>query len=179
MVNLYQRYYWVIENRLLAGCYPGALDSELAEKQLSGLLNAGIRHVINLMEPHEKTWYGRALIPYRDQLRLLSKQVECTVSFERQPIRDLSVPTPGQMRVILDHIDDSLSLERPVYVHCLGGIGRTGTVVGCYLIRHGLATGENVLERLKQLRSNYADRHRRSPETDEQLGFVKTWEPGE
>ena len=32
----------------------------------------------------------------------------------------------------------------PVYVHCWGGIGRTGTVVGCWLVRHGM-TGDEAL----------------------------------
>ncbi|MBA3406233.1 MAG: dual specificity protein phosphatase family protein [Gemmatimonadaceae bacterium] len=31
-----------------------------------------------------------------------------------------------------------------IYVHCWGGVGRTGTVVGCYIVRHG-RTGDDAL----------------------------------
>ena len=57
------------------------------------------------------------------------------------PIEDLSVPTLADMERILGAIDDELAAGRAVYLHCWGGIGRTGTVVGCYLVRQGLTAG--------------------------------------
>ena len=48
------------------------------------------------------------------------------------------------MQDILDLIDESLSLDKPVFFHCWGGIGRTGTVLGCYLLRSKMATELNV-----------------------------------
>ena len=44
-------------------------------------------------------------------------------------------------------VDDALGEGRTVYVHCWGGIGRTGTVVGCWLVRHGL-TGRGALDQI-------------------------------
>jgi protein-tyrosine phosphatase len=35
------------------------------------------------------------------------------------------------MTTILDAIDESMTAGKPVYVHCWGGMGRTGTVIGC------------------------------------------------
>lgn len=46
--------YWVIPGQLLAGCYPGAKDLREATDKLTALINAGIRHVINLMKPDER-----------------------------------------------------------------------------------------------------------------------------
>ena len=58
--------------------------------------------------------------------------------------------------------------------NCWGGVGRTGTVVGCYLARRGL-TGAQALARLVELRSGLSDAWRRSPESDEQWQMVLEW----
>ncbi|MHB8974455.1 MAG: protein-tyrosine phosphatase family protein [Pirellulaceae bacterium] len=94
----------------------------------------------------------------------------------RYSIPDVLVPPPQLMSEILDHIDRSLQANRPVYVHCWGGIGRTGTVIGCWLLRQGLATRDSVLPTLAQLRQHDMERgHRVSPETEAQRQFVLNW----
>ncbi|MBI5579944.1 MAG: hypothetical protein HY895_12375 [Deltaproteobacteria bacterium] len=55
---LLPRSYWVIPGKLLAGFYPGAKDPKEATTKLTALINVGIRHVINLMEPDEKDISG-------------------------------------------------------------------------------------------------------------------------
>ena len=53
------------------------------------------------------------------------------------PIPDISIPAdPNQMIAILDAIDAALFEGHGVYIHCWGGVGRTGTVVVCWLKRH-------------------------------------------
>ena len=81
---------------------------------------------------------------------------------------------------ILDAIDDDLAVGHNVYVHCWGGVGRTGTVVGCWLIRHGYATAGDVLDVVSDLRIGDAGTGgtRMSPETLEQIDFVVGWEQG-
>jgi hypothetical protein len=81
------------------------------------------------------------------------------------------------MAGILSAIDSALAEGRNIYVHCWGGIGRTGTTVGCYLVRQGL-TGEQALAQLAGLwkdvpKSSYFPR---SPETDRQVKFVLNWD---
>ena len=49
----FERCYWAVKGRLLAGCYPGHEDNEEADLKLAGLLNAGVVTVINLMEEDE------------------------------------------------------------------------------------------------------------------------------
>ena len=58
------------------------------------------------------------------------------------------------------------------------GIGRTGTVLGCYLAEQGL-TGAAALETLNQAwqQSGRARRWPSIPETPEQRDFVASWEP--
>jgi protein tyrosine/serine phosphatase len=71
-----------------------------------------------------------------------------------------------------------LAAGRNVYVHCWGGSGRTGTVVGCWLRRHGLAEPEEVLGVLQELRGS-GDRdggHKDTPQTPDQRWMVESWE---
>ena len=80
---------------------------------------------------------------------------------------------------ILDSTDQSLAEGLPVYVHRWGGVGRTGTVVGCYLIRHGIATQIEVLDRIAALRRKEFTAYRQSPETLEQRRMVQNWRVGQ
>jgi protein-tyrosine phosphatase len=111
-------------------------------------------------------------------MRAAASAMGVHLSIEQMPVRDLSTPTGPGMRAILDRIDQCLREQKPVYVHCWGGIGRTGTVVGCFLARHGYASGDEVLERIRSLRSRNSDRHYESPENEVQRNMVVNWPKG-
>ena len=171
----FNRSYWVDPGKLLAGCYPGSEDPIEEERNLKGLIQAGIRHVIILMEPQE---YGRSddpFPPYVDHLETISGALKISVTFDQISIKDFSVPTERQMVRILNQIDLCGKYNKPVYVHCWGGRGRTGAVVGCYLARHGFAVGKDVIERIKELRKNTEDYSHPSPETKDQINMVINW----
>ena len=164
--------YWVWPGFLLAGAYPGDADPAKHAQKVEALVNAGIRIFVNLMEEHETNYSGEPFAPYQGLAGQFWPEVVCV----RHPIRDLAVPTVPQMADILDAIDDAVEVGKPVYVHCWGGVGRTGTVVGCWLLRHHLAEPPDVLDVLMQLRRQDQERrHRSSPETGEQRQFVQQW----
>ena len=161
--------YWVIPGRFAAGEYPGAKDFHEAAPRLRALLRAGIDHFIDLTEPRE-------LEPYDGTLADEARALGASATHERLSIRDVSVPrSPAEMVAILDAIDRALGEGRSVYAHCWGGVGRTGTVVGCWLVRHG-RTGEDALTQVAEWWQGMekADR-RRSPETREQRTYVREW----
>ena len=83
------------------------------------------------------------------------------------------------MQAILNDIDEGVEAGRKVYVHCWGGRGRTGTVVGCYLARHGLAVGDQALAMVKYLRRTDAKADTEAPETAAQKDFVRRWKAGQ
>jgi protein tyrosine phosphatase len=175
----FDRCYWVVPNKFLAGEYPGSKDSREALEKVSRLVNCGIRRIINLMEEDERNYGNERFVPYENILRDFSKSLGLTVNVTRHPIRDLQVPSQKEMVQILDSIDRSLAEGLPVYVHCWGGVGRTGTVVGCYLIRHDMVTQRDVLDRIAYLRREELTAYRQSPETSEQRRMVQNWTAGQ
>jgi protein-tyrosine phosphatase len=80
------------------------------------------------------------------------------------------------MTTILNTIDTELQAGRKIYLHCWGGIGRTGTTVGCYLVRRG-KTGDEALQQLAKWWQTVpkSQIHLRSPETREQAEFIRNW----
>lgn len=175
----FPRSYWVVPGKLLAGCYPGADDEKQAQRMQKGLLDSGIRHVISLMEPDDIDWDTQPVAPYENQMTTLADTMGVTVGFNRMPVRDASIPSVAHMERILDLIDRNMQSDRPVYVHCWGGRGRTGTVVGCYLVRHSYASGQEALDLIQSLRQGSEDSDRAAPRHQEQIGMVMEWSEGE
>jgi len=176
----FDRSYWVVPGELLAGYYPGDPNHDGTVAKLGALLDVGVRAFVDLTEELELNRWGIGLVPYEDDLKRVAGDKGIPgVSYYRMSIPDLGVRTREAMREILDTIDREMETGRPVYVHCLGGIGRTGTVVGCWLARHGIVSGEAALDRIAELRQNDPSADVPSPETRQQRSFVRSWKTGE
>jgi hypothetical protein len=150
--------YWVLADRLLAGEYP--------HRHLIALRAAGFTDFVDLtLEDEGLPGYHRQLLPHQN--------------WQRFGIVDYSVPSVERMREVLQVIrrliDDP---HRRVYLHCQGGVGRTGTVVGCLLVESGFTPEEalGLLTRKWQVVAK-RDRSPESPETAEQRAFVTRWQP--
>jgi len=162
--------YWVEPGRFLAGEYPAAAFVGRTRERLTKFLDVGIDTFIDLTFPHELPSY-RSILLEQASIRNID------IQYKRYSIIDRSIPFNGLMTAILDTIDSNLLEGRNVYVHCWGGIGRTGTTVGCYLVRRGL-TGTQSLAQLAEWwkdvpKSIY---NPRSPETDQQVEYILNWD---
>ncbi len=168
-----------IDDQLMAGPYPGARIVPGSDSDLDALLYAGMDCFIDLTVVEEGREYGRPLPPYESRLRTIAEHRATAVEYRRFPIFDMEVPDLETMIAILDAIDAARARGRRVYVHCLGGVGRTGTVIGCWLARHAIAVGRQALHAIDTLRQYEPERHMRSPQTREQCSMVRRWEPGQ
>lgn len=164
--------YWVLPGRLLAGEYPGAFGEERIRRRIDAFLVSGINTFVKLTRDDELPDYTPIL---RERAGTYGKDVRVL----HLPIQDFGLPTVENMTVTLNAIDAALDERRNVYVHCWAGVGRTGTVVGCYLVRHGM-TGVQALAQIARWWETdpRSATFLRSPETDEQIQFVRAWQPG-
>lgn len=167
--------YWLVPGKVMAGEYPGGATRARSREKVRLHLDAGIRTFVDLTGEDE-------LAPYDEDLAAEARRLgELPADHLRFPIRDMGVPSsPERMRAVLDAIDRAAAARPVVYVHCWGGIGRTGTVVGCYLVRHGL-TGQEALRKLAALWAGVekSDRYPESPQTLEQRLYVVSWDGAE
>ena len=154
--------YWVVPGKLLAGEYPGDPDPRVAAERLQRFRSSGIRLFVDLTEPLELEPYAHLVGDARH---------------ERRPIPDLGTTTRRRYSEILDLVDSTLSGGEAAYVHCWQGLGRTGTVIGCWLVRHHLG-GVDALQALAELRSGLPTAGQPSPQTKAQRRMVARWRVG-
>ena len=117
---------WLIPGQLAKSFIPDDGDLVTWQKE-------GIESVVNLLEPH-----------FDDVARQERAQ---GFKVLHSPIPDMCAPTIDQIQIIVRWIDREINEGKKVLVHCLAGIGRTGTVLTAYLI----FKGEEIENALKQV----------------------------
>jgi protein-tyrosine phosphatase len=126
--------------------------------EVDELVAAGVTLFVDLTQDGE-------LEPY-------ASLVPSTARYVNRPIRDFSTPSRDALVAILDEIDLELEAGGVVYVHCWAGCGRTGVVVGSWLVRHGLDPNA-ALHRIAEARGLGC------PQTLEQRLLVLGWHAGQ
>lgn len=159
--------YWAIPGQLLAGEYPGAKTADKALAKLETLLDAGVTSFVDLTEAGERTWGGEPMRPYAGLLR------DRGVKHVRFPIRDTSVIDDAGYDEILAHIRAEIAAGEVVYLHCWGGKGRTGTVVGALLIADEGVGYPGVIGRMQELRAGTCKEDHPVPDTLEQHDVLR------
>ena len=159
---------------LYAGEYPGAKTRDETVAKLTKFLDAGITAFVDL------TGTADGMTPYVGAVRGLAAERGVSMDYMQHTIQDMDVCDEPTMCNILDTIDILLAKGDVVYVHCWGGVGRTGTVIGCWLVRHGWAP-EHALDevgaRFQTMSPEKVRRHAGtgSPQTTEQRAMVLSW----
>ncbi|MEB3290160.1 MAG: hypothetical protein VKI82_09595 [Leptolyngbya sp.] len=156
--------YWVEEGTFLAGEYPRNKDDNSSQEKVDSILAAGVTAFVDLTEEGE-------LLPYLEFIN--------SAAHYRFPIVDLSVPQSSEEMVrILDTLDQLIAEGHVIYLHCWGGVGRTGTVVGCWLARR--MGSQRAWEHLQSAWQQCAkSAFKSSPETLAQRRYIETWPVGQ
>jgi atypical dual specificity phosphatase len=120
---------WVLEDELAGSMGPASFDD------LSFLYHNGVRAVIRMEE--------------RTIAADTGNRVDMVDMFE--PVTDFTAPHLEQIHRMVEFIDQQVAEQRPVAVSCYAGIGRTGTVLACYLVHRGQEPAD-AINRIRELR---------------------------
>lgn len=171
-VNHYQ-----VQPGLFAGEYPGNQNPNVADTRIRELVDRGIVTFIDLTSTADLSF---GLLPYEPHLAGIDESGTLGLKRYSFEIPDMGIPAgPEVMRGVLDLIRSEIEAGRSCYVHCWGGIGRTGTAVACWLREQGL-DADTALARVQSLYETHMDEAKRarypnSPQQPTQLRYVREW----
>jgi protein-tyrosine phosphatase len=151
--------YWLDESwpgKLAVG--PRPRGGDWLKDDIANWKQAGVDAVLSLLTPDEEKHFD-----LQDEAVEVKGQGMEFISF---PIPDRQVPgSEPRLAEVLEVVTRSLSKGKNVYVHCRQGIGRSGLVAACLLVKKGMSPGAAVA-------AVSAARGLPTPETAEQREWI-------
>ena len=87
---------------------------------------------------------------------LISSYRDAGLSGINFPILDQHVPSMHALNDILDSMDQTIHRGGKVLLHCVGGLGRSGVVAACYLVKFCRMDAQSAIAQIRQYRSERA-----------------------
>jgi len=118
---------WLIDAEIAGHSAPTTMDD-------IGFLKAkGVKALVRLLEPYKT--------------KINSTQINASGLLDfHEPVADFTAPTQSQIDIIIAFMAKAVLEGMPVGVSCGAGIGRTGTILACYLVSKSYTSGEAIQE---------------------------------
>lgn len=139
----------------LAGEYPAGKTQDVTRAKLDLLLGeARVTSFVDLTGAADKLGSYADALPANGRVR-----------YSSFPIPDMGVIDQGGYDSIVGHIRAEMDRGEVVYVHCWGGMGRTSTVVGAFLIDTEGLDYDGAVARIAELRAGTRKAQLRCPQS--------------
>jgi len=120
---------WIIEKKLAGSAIP------TSKEEIDWVKQEGVKSIVTIREePLEEEWIK-------------------DINYLHIHSNDMGVPEFEDLINSVDFIHERLVNNEPVMVHCLAGLGRTGTILACYLIKYEKMLADDAITKIRKQRS--------------------------
>ncbi|MGQ0795097.1 MAG: dual specificity protein phosphatase 23 [Nitrosopumilaceae archaeon] len=119
---------WLINDKLAGSGMP------TSHEEVEWVIKTGVKSVVTMTEePLPESWIKN-------------------IKYLHVPTEDLSAPDMDKINDTVDYIHERIQNNEPTMIHCAAGIGRTGTILACYLIKYHKLSTEEAISRVRKER---------------------------
>jgi atypical dual specificity phosphatase len=119
---------WLINDKLAGSGIPTSVS------EIDWILKQGVKSIITMTENSlPESWVKN-------------------VKYLHVPTEDFSAPDMEQIDQAVEFIQNRIENNEPVMVHCAAGIGRTGTILACYLVKYQKISAKDAIQKVRKER---------------------------